>query len=100
MLFSWGVTLAVLLMINLVTAWQLPLITQSILISPFVVFSSFLTVRKRDGASRKKTVTALAVMLMALIAVGFGMFSEQHYMIAGAIAVSLPIVLAVYLIFM
>ena len=37
---------------------------------------------------------------MAFIGVSFGMFSEDYFMIAVAIAVSLPVVLVVYLIFM
>ena len=100
MMTSWGVTAAVLLTINLVTAWQLPFMTQLILISPFVVFNFFLTFRKQENTIKKKQRIILAAILIAFIGVSFGMFSEDYFMIAVAIAVSLPVVLVAYLIFM
>ena len=99
MIISWSITAAVLMLINLVTAWQLPWITQLILISPFVIFSVFLTWKRQRNILTKHQLIILGTIIVVFIAISFGMFSEDHFMIAGFLAILFPVVLVVYLLF-
>jgi len=99
MIISWSITVAVLVLINLVTAWQLPWITQLILISPFVIFSVFLTWKRQRNVNTKQQLIILATIIATFIAISFGLFSEDHFMIAGFLAVLFPAILVVYLLF-
>ena len=96
MIVSWAVTIAVLLLINLVTAWQLPWVTQLILISPFIIYSVFLTFKKQGSILKKQQLIILATIIIAFLSISFGLFSEDHFMITGALAILFPIVLAIY----
>ena len=97
MIISWTIVAAVLLLINLVTAWQLSWVTQLILISPFVIFSAFLTWKRQINIRTKQQLIILSVIALLFVAISFGLFSEDHFMIAGFLAILFPGVLVVYL---
>ena len=99
MTISWVVTAAVYLLINLITAWQLPWITQLILISPFVIFSVFLTSTRQGNRLKKWQIIALAVSILVFAGIFIGLFSEDHFMITGFLAILFPVVLVAYLLF-
>lgn len=100
MIISWSITAAALVLLNLVTAWQLPWITQLILISPFFIFSVFLTWKRQRNILTKQRLIILSTIIVVFIAISFGLFSEDHFMITGFLAILFPIVLIAYLLFL
>lgn len=100
MIITWVITVAVFFLINLITEWQLPWMTQLILISPFVTFSLFLSFKRQGNALSKHQLIVLSVIALIFSAILTGLFSEDYIMISGAMAVLFPVVLVPYLLIM